>query len=521
MWAVVDRRSVLRWGAAGLLGAALPAGTAVLASQRVRPAATPASGPPAGAFTRPLPIPAVLRPTSTEGGLDRYEVRQTVGKQQILPDTVTEIWGYNGTFPGPTIEARRGRPVVMTQHNELSVPTVVHLHGGVLPPEADGYPVDYLTPAGGPADPALAVHARHGVAGIAAGSRDYVYPNDQSAATLWYHDHRMDFTGPQQYMGLAGFYLIRDDVEDTLPLPGGERDVPLMIADRQVDEDGSLFYPWEDPTMRTPGVTVAYHHGGMVSDTITVNGVARPYLEVDAALYRLRFLNASNARVYRLELDPPPPGGNGFVQIGSDVGLLPTPVRYDMFVISPGERYDMLVDFSGYRPGTRVVLRNNIGEGDGAYVMRFDVARRATDDASVPGILTEAPSPPPRTKGSADRRFNFFIGPEGVRGPAMLNGQIFDLTRIDATLTLGTTEIWDFNADPIHPVHLHGAHFRILTRNGNPPEPQDGGWKDTVFVPNGSMRLAVTPTGHRGKFVFHCHTLEHEDAGMMANLEIT
>jgi spore coat protein A len=449
--------------------------------------------------------------------VDRYEIRQTVGTQQFLPDTPTEIWGYNGTFPGSTIEARRGRPVVMTHRNELTVPTVAHLHGGVIPPEEDGYPVDFLTPA---ADPALAEHARHGVAGIAIGSRDYVYANDQAAATLWYHDHRMEFTGPQLYMGLAGFYLIRDDVEDALPLPGGERDIPLMIADRQVDEDGSLFYPWEDPTKRTPGVNVQYHHSGMVSETITVNGVAWPFLEVDAALYRLRFLNASNAQPYRLELDPPPPGGNGFVQIGSDVGLLPAPVAYDMFVISPGERYDILIDFSRYRPGTRVVLRNNIGEGDGVHVMRFDVTRRARDDASIPDTLTEAPPPPPRTEGSADRRFSFFIGPQGVRGPAMTNGQIFDLTRIDANPTLGTTEIWDFNADPIHPVHLHGAHFRILERNGQPPEPQDGGWKDTVFVPTGSMRLAVTFTGHRGKYVFHCHNLEHGDAGMMANMEI-
>ena len=518
-----DRRAVLRWGTAGVLGAVLPAGTAVVASGRSRPSAppvTPSGRPPAGAFTRPLPVPAVLRPMSTQDGVDRYEIRQTVGRQPILPQHQTEIWGYNGTFPGPTIEVRRGRPAIVTHHNELTVPTVAHLHGGVLPPEADGYPVDYLTPAGGPADPTLAAHAHHGVAGIATGSRDYVYPNDQPAATLWYHDHRMDFTGPQQYMGLAGFYLVRDEIEDALPLPREDRDIPLLIADRQVDENGSLFYPWEDPTMRTPGVTVPYHHGGMVANTITVNGVAWPYLEVDAALYRLRFLNASNARVYRLELDPPPPGGNGFVQIGSDVGLLPQPVPYDMFVISPGERYDILIDFSRYQPGTRVVLKNNIGEGDGAYVMRFDIARRAGDDARIPDTLTEAPPPPPRTQGSADRRFNFYIGPEGVRGPGMLNGETFNLTRIDANPALGTTEIWDFNADPIHPVHLHGAHFRIITRNGKPPEPQDGGWKDTVFVPNGSMRLAVTPTGHRGKYVFHCHTLEHEDAGMMANLEV-
>jgi spore coat protein A, manganese oxidase len=384
-----------------------------------------------------------------------------------------------------------------------------------------GYPVDFVTPVTAPrADPALTAHARHGVAGIAAGRREYRYPNDQPAATLWYHDHRMGLTGPSVYRGLAGFYLIGDEVEDALPLPRGERDIPLMIADRQFNEDGSLYYPLEDPTMRTEGVTVQYHHSGMVGDTVTVNGVAWPALEVDAALYRLRFCNASNARPYRLELDPPPPDGAGFVQIGSDLGLLPKPVPYDMFVISPGERYDMLIDFSRYRPGTRVVLKNNIGDRQDAYVMRFDVARRVTDEARIPETLTAEPTPPPRTEGTADRRFSFFIGPSGVKGPPMVNGNIFDLTRIDARTKLDTTEVWDFTADPIHPIHLHGAHFRILKRNGRPPEPQDAGWKDTVFVPTGGMRLSVTFSGYRGKYLFHCHNLEHGDTGMMANLNI-
>lgn len=274
--------------------------------------------------------------------------------------------------------------------------------------------------------------------------------------------------------------------------------------------------------MHTAGVTVDYHHSGMAGDTVTVNGVAWPVLEVDAARYRLRFLDASNARPYRLELDPPPPGGNGFVQIGSDLGLLPKPVLHDMFVIAPGERYDIVIDFARYRPGTRVVLKNDVGEGNTAYVMRFDITRRRRhDDTRIPDTLTAEPVPPPRTEGSADRRFSFFIGPEGVKGPPMINGNTFDVRRIDARPTLGTTEVWDLTADPMHPVHLHGAHFRILKRNGQPPDPQDAGWKDTVFVPSGGMRLSVTFAGHRGKYVFHCHNLEHGDAGMMANLEVS
>jgi spore coat protein A len=469
----------------------------------------------------PLPVPEVLSPVSTADGVDRYEIRQAEGRQRIRPDVETVIWGYQGRFPGPTIEVRRGRRVMVTHHNELPVPTVVHLHGAVVAAEHDGYPADFVLPADGQwaSDPQVAAHAAHAVAGVATGSRTYVYPNDQAAATLWYHDHRMSFSGPQQYRGLAGFYLIRDEVEDDLPLPRGARELPLMLADRSFQPDGSLFYPSLDPTLREPGVSMEYHHSGMLGDTVVVNGVAWPFCEVDAALYRLRMVNASNARRYQLALDPPPPGGAGFIQIGSDLGLLPRPVRHDTFLISPGERYDVLVDFSAYAPGTTVLLRNTSEDGPTGYVMRFDVTRRASDDARVPDTLAsdESPAVDGRT---ADRSFSFFSGPEGTGLPGMINMSPFNGARIDAQLTLGTTEVWDITADPDHPVHLHLAHFRVLSRDGGPPAPQDTGWKDTVFVPEGGVRVAVTFTGYRGKYVFHCHNLEHADSGMMANLEV-
>jgi spore coat protein A len=408
----------------------------------------------------------------------------------------------------------------VTHRNELTVPTVVHLHGGVVPAASDGYPSDFLMPAGAAAqDPRLTEHASHGVAGLATGSRTYVYPNDQPAATLWYHDHRMDFTGPQLYRGLAGFYLIGDDEEDALPLPAGDRDLPLMIADRAFNTDGSLFYPSSDPALHEPGVHIEYHHSGMTGDTITVNGVAWPFLEVDAVRYRLRILNASNARPYRLMLNPPPPGGGGFIQIGSDVGLLARPVRHDSLVISPGERYDVVVDFSGYRPGSHVFLRNSLGEGATADVMRFDVARRGRDDTRIPATLIPE-MPPARAAGPADRRFSFFSGPEMTGLPGLINLKTFDAARVDARPALGSTEIWDITADPTHPVHVHMAHFRVLSRDGGPPAPQDAGWKDTVFVPEGGVRVAVAFTGYRGKYVFHCHNLEHGDSGMMTNVEI-
>ena len=527
------RRDVLRWGVAATLGVAAPGATAALAARRAgsspsagvrpEPTASPTpEEPPTGAFAEALPVPEVLRPVSTDGGADRYEILQKVGRQRIRSDVETEVWGYEGTFPGPTIETRTGRQVMVTHHNELAVPTVVHLHGAVVTSEHDGYPADFILPAEGDweSDPLLTSHAAHTIGGVTSGSRTYVYPNEQRAASLWYHDHRMSFSGPQQYRGLAGFYLIRDDIEDGLPLPRGARELPLMIADRMFNEDGSLYYPSQDPTLRTPGVLLEYHHSGMMGDTIVVNGVAWPFCEVDAALYRLRMVNASNARRYRLVLDPPPPGGSGFIQIGSDLGLLPRPVRHDTFLISPGERYDILVDFAAYPPGTTVHLRNTNEDGPTSWVMRFDVARRVTDDARVPDTLAPEEEQPDLTGVPGDRTFSFFSGPDGTGLPGMINFVPFDGARIDAAPSLDSTEIWDITADPDHPVHLHMAHFRVLSRDGGPPLVQDTGLKDTVFVPQGGVRLAVTFAGYRGKYVFHCHNLEHADSGMMANLEI-
>jgi len=169
-----------------------------------------------------LPIPPILKPVRTDAGTDYYEITQKAGKQEILPGLKTEVWGYDGIFPGPTVEARSGRRVVIRQWYELPVPVSVHLHGGVTPPESDGYPTDLILPkAHGRGSSTPAGHGSMG--GHSHFFKDYRYPNDQRAATLWYHDHRMDFTGPQVYRGLAGLYLLRDEVEDSLPLPGARR----------------------------------------------------------------------------------------------------------------------------------------------------------------------------------------------------------------------------------------------------------------------------------------------------------
>ncbi|WMX47581.1 multicopper oxidase domain-containing protein [Streptomyces roseicoloratus] len=336
----LTRRRVLAVG--GALGAMAAGGLGLAAGLARHPAATGAelrsAVPLPPPYRVPLPLPEVLRPVSTTGGTDRYELVQREATAEILPGVRTRLWTYGGTFPGPTIESRRGRPVTVTHRNELPVPTVVHLHGGRTPAESDGYPTDLVLPrgwgaTGGHGDG----HPDGGTGHHGGGMRDpravtseltraYTFPLDQRPTLLWYHDHRMDFTAPAIWRGLAGLHVVRDDAEDALGLPAGPRELPLMITDRAFAADGSLDYPSLDPALRTrPGVREPYL-AGVLGDVILVNGAPWPVHEVDAARYRLRVLNASNARHYELAFVDEGDGRiREFQQVGSDQGLLAGP----------------------------------------------------------------------------------------------------------------------------------------------------------------------------------------------------
>ncbi|NUO59927.1 MAG: multicopper oxidase domain-containing protein [Hamadaea sp.] len=456
-----------------------------------------------GRFQVPLPIPPVLKPVRADGTTDYYEITQKVVQAEILPGVSTTVWGYNGIFPGPTVVSRAGRRTVVTHRNELPVPVSVHLHGGKVAPEHDGYPTDLIMGTG--------PHSGHS-GRMTTGPRDYVYGLDQPAATLWYHDHRMDFTGPQVYRGLAGFHLIRDDLEESLGLPDGDRDIPLMITDRAFEADGGFRYPSVDPSLaNTPGVTSDYV-SGVLGDCILVNGAPWPVLEVAAARYRFRILNASNARRYELSLDE----GATFVQIGSDLGLLERPVRRKTIEIAQAERYDVIVDFSGFPPGRQITMRNGHGRGGTADVMRFVVTRTASDDSRIPDKLAAREQLSP-DQAVAERQIVFARGGGEKNGMTLwtVNGKPFTEDYIVARPKLGTVEKWTVRALNVeHPFHIHLAGFQIL--NG-----AQQGWKDTVNLDNGGKaELLVKFAGYRGKYVLHCHNLEHEDMMMMANFEV-
>ena len=512
----LGRRQFL--GALGVLGVAAGVGVPLLSG--VRGSAStgellPSRRPLPRPFTMPFRVPPVLAPTRRDASGDHYEIVQRPATVEILPGVPTRIWGYDGLFPGPTIRSTSGRPTIVTHRNELPVPVVVHLHGGHTPAEHDGFPTDLLHPAG---RPAAAGHQHHESA-ASHGSREYVYPMRQPAATLWYHDHRMDFTGPSVWRGLAGFHLVTDPDEQRLGLPAGDRDLPIMIADRSFDADGSLRYPSLDPTLlHSAGVREPYG-SGVLGDVVLVNGVPWPVADVAAVRHRLRLLNASNARRYRLALDPPPPGGPALIQVGADGGLLDRPVAHDAIELAPAERFDVVVDFGRYRPGEQVTLRNEFGEDATAAVMRFRITHAAGDPSRIPDQLTAAPATV-RPVVTRDLRFRH----DTVHGMPgwTINGEPFDPDRPIASPRLGTSEIWRLHSDFHHPVHLHLATFRVLGRGIGGPGPYDHGPKDTIDLrPAEQASILVTFTGYTGRYVLHCHNLEHEDMAMMGTFTTT
>ncbi|WP_148262474.1 multicopper oxidase family protein [Hoyosella subflava] len=488
-------------GDQGILGRKVPGQTGLM----VLGASVPES------FTVPLALPSMLRPVRTVGSTDHYELTVRPALQEIVSGVETPIWGYNGEFPGPLIESQRGRRVVVHTRNELPAPVSTHLHGGRTPAADDGYPTDLLLPARG------WEHGHEHSGAISHGERDYTYPLDQRAALLWYHDHRMDFTGPQVWRGLAGMHLHRDDEEAALGLPTGEYELPLMVTDRSFGRDGRFLYPSRDPELVSPPGVLPDFANGVLGDVLLVNGVPAPFHPVSRGVYRLRIVNASNARHYRFELVPGPPGREPFLLIGSDGGLLAAPVELRSFALAPSERADVLVDFSSFSPGENVVLRNRYGDEHCSDVLLFRVGSEWGPSYSAPAVLSHVER---LDESQAVRTRTFHFARRNQHDGALwpIGGHLFDPDHIAAAPALGDTEIWQLSSDLRHPFHIHHVPFQVLDN----PGVDKYGWKDTLALGlRGSARVIIRFDGYRGKYTFHCHTYEHEDMGMMANYAIT
>ncbi|MDH2430345.1 multicopper oxidase family protein [Sphaerisporangium sp. TRM90804] len=427
-------------------------------------------------FTTKMPIPSVLRPSLTSSGVDVYKVPVQAAKLEIIPGLVTPALTYAGQFVGPTIRAKTGRPVKVTYVNELDRPVNVHLHGGHVPAVSDGHPMDLINPAG---------------------MRVYDYPNTQQGATLWYHDHSHGSEAEHVYRGLHGFYIVEDPSEQYLGLPSGQFDVPIMLRNSQFDEVGNLI--WGHPDERT---------------TILANGRPQPYFPVQARRYRFRLLNASNERVFRLNM-----GGRPITKIGSDGGLLPAPVQYTELVVASAERVEIVVDFAQLqRTRTPIYLY----DGD-TPILRFDVTPATSRDTSrVPSVLRPLPVLPAPV---VERKVAMSFDISGEIPVGLMDGKPFDPNRVDMTIKRGTTEIWEIHnaeAFPLdHTFHMHLVQFQVLSRNGGAPLPQDLGLKDTIHLAQDErVRVKAHFTTHLGRYMYHCHYLEHSSIGMMAQMEV-
>lgn len=405
---------------------------------------------------------------------------------EILPGKRTLIWGYDGTFPGPTIRVDQGRRTVIRHVNRLNVSTVVHLHGSATASDSDGFPTDSVLPGQ---------------------SRTYRYPNER-AATLWYHDHSMDHTGRNIFMGLAGMYIVEAKDERNLPLPRGEHDVPLILQDRLFSEDGELVY--------RPDCTY-----GPITETLLVNGVPYPNMEVSACKYRFRILNGSNAKAFHLRLS----SGFPFIQIATDGGLLAGARSLTGIPLAMAERAEVIIDFSQYLIGSRITL-DDVQARHVNSIMQFQVVRKATDQSRIPQRLHDISTFPVTL--SPHRTFVFTRGESnGSCEGWSINGDVFDPDRAIAEVRAGSYEVWRLanhsfreRQNVVHPIHVHLVNFHILERNGGPPLAHEIGPKDTVALNVGDdVLIGMRVDDFKGRYLFHCHNLAHEDHGMMARFD--
>ena len=512
------------------------------------------SSPPTTPFIAPLPIPPVLEPQASMTPAPRaapnsgagearpavhqrwdeflpkelYEVHAREAQHSFHPELpLNTVWGYDGIVPGPTYHATYGQPVLVRMHNELppdhvgfGIPQITtHLHNGHTPSESDGFPADFFDSG--------FFYDQH-YPNVCAGFDASPPAGDvrETMNTLWYHDHRFDFTAQNVYKGLAGFYLLFDerdsgDENDPNPLafrlPSGEFDVPLLFADKVFDADGQVFFDF-------------FNLDGILGDKFMVNGKIQPFFKVARRKYRFRLLNSGPSRFYEFFLS----NGQPFVQISNDGNLLPQPLPRTSFRLGVAERVDVIIDFTNLRIGDRIFLENRLEQTTGrgptgkilpqssaTQLLRFDVDRDPpeSDRSRIPARLRELP-PIDMREVVATRTWRF----ERKNGAWAINGKFFNVNEVRATPRKGTAEVWvlqNNSGDWQHPIHIHFEEFRILSRNGVSPPPDEVARKDVVRLQgNEEIRLFMRFRDFHGRYPMHCHNVVHEDHAMMLRWDI-
>jgi blue copper oxidase len=445
--------------------------------------------------SKPLPIPPLLQDLNPDPNKAEFHLTAAPGITEILDGVESETLGYNGNILGPVIKVREGEEVKVKMKNNLDEATTLHWHGLRVDAEDDGGPHSGIKP-GETWEPEFTI--------------------EQPAATLWYHPHMMHSTAKQVYEGLAGLFIIEDEVSDSLEIPKdyGVNDFPLIIQDKRLDSSGNMQY---DPGMNDIMM-------GLYGNAFLVNGAISPYLEAPKGMVRLRLLNGSNGRTYELKFD----NGQEFYQIASDGGFLEKPVEMTTLRLSPAERAEILVDFSMLETGDTIELIDTVSElgktisENHVSLMKFIGKDEQTELFDVPNQLTDIEKIDP-TSTVVTREMIM----AGVGATLTINDKSMDMGRIDEVVKWKDIEIWEVSNQRTgtqggmpHPFHLHGVQFQVLDRDGNPPPANETGWKDTILVQPGETVRIITNFTHKGIFMYHCHILEHEDAGMMGQYEV-
>ena len=519
----LTRRDFIRLAGAG-------AATAVItACSPNAPAPTATSLPDTALPQATLPPPAAI---ATEGFVPDVEFALNAVQETavIFPGTDTNVWRYTGelmkgeanalqpipdSYLGPILRVRKGQKVRIHFTNDLPETSIIHWHGLHIPANMDGHP-QYVIDNG----------------------QTYVYEFEvrNRAGMYWYHPHPHGRTGSQVYAGMAGLFLVSDDEEDAANLPSGEYDIPLVLQDRTFKEDGQLSY------MSNGMMDMMM---GTLGDEMLVNGKPDATLPVATRAYRLRFLNGSNSRIYKLGWED----GTPFTVIGTDGGLLEKPVERPYLTLAPAERVEIWVDFNGRSLGSEMKLISQpftAGEIRGGQfpILTVKVEREATDNVSLPAQLS---TPAFHDVSESERTRTVELMMDMGVGSWTLNGRVFEMTAVteDEIVQMGAIETWEYRNDVAssgggmgmmnmtlpHPIHMHGEQFQVISREINDDGKAgwdtlsegfvDEGWKDVVLVMPGERVKVLRRFGdYAGLYLYHCHNLEHEDMGMMRNFEV-
>ncbi len=434
-------------------------------------------------FSQKLPIPR-LASYRMKNGVKIFDLKIQEGEKQFFKGVDTDTYGVNADYLGETIRVHDGDRVRINVQNDLDEMTTLHWHGLKVSGTSDGGPHSTI-PKGTTWQADMTI--------------------GQHASTCWYHPHTKGQTGRQVFMGMAGLFIIDDPASTRLPLPDhyGVNDIPLVIQDRRFYADGQFMYKqgMHDTMM------------GVTGDTRLVNGMIDPYVEVDPEQVRFRILNGSNARIYNLMLD----GGYLFHQIASDSSLLPEPVALKNFMLAPGERAEIVMDFSQH-PGKTFYLGDGL---DQKRLLKIVVRDRKPIRTTLPEKLVKIEDYA-HAKVAKRRQFtlNMAMGYLGI------NEKQMQMDRIDEVVKKDTFEIWEiWNPSPRpHPFHVHGTGFKVLSRDGKTPLINETGLKDTVLVYSREKVEILVVFRHLAPaerpYMYHCHILEHEDAGMMGQFVV-